>query len=48
MGVVFFTIVQKKLLPELDITKADMDTEIKNMVDLFMKGILKEDKNEET
>jgi hypothetical protein len=44
MGVVFLTVMQKKLLPELDITKADMDTEIKNMVDLFMKGILKEDK----
>jgi AcrR family transcriptional regulator len=44
MGVVFLTVIQKKLLPELDITKTDMDTEIKNMVDLFIKGILKEEK----
>lgn len=44
IGVVFLTVMQKKLLPELDITKKDMETEIKNMVDLFMRGILKEDK----
>ncbi len=44
MGVVYLTVMQKKLLPELDASKADMDTEIKNIVDLFMKGILKEDK----
>jgi AcrR family transcriptional regulator len=44
LGGVFLTVMQKKLLPELDIIKTDMDTEIKNMVDLFMKGILKEDK----
>jgi len=41
MGVVLLTIVQKKMLPELIDTNDGIDTEIENMVDMFMRGILK-------
>ena len=41
MGVVLLTTVQKKMLPELIDTNDDIDTEIENMVDMFMRGILK-------
>ncbi len=44
MGVVLFTIVQKKMLPELVVSNEDIDTEIENMVDMFMKGIMKGEK----
>jgi len=41
IGVVLLTIVQKKMLPELIGTSDGIDTEIENMVDMFMRGILK-------
>ncbi|HKL11735.1 MAG TPA: TetR/AcrR family transcriptional regulator [Clostridia bacterium] len=44
MGVVLLTIVQKKMLPELVVSNEDIDTEIENMVDMFMKGIMKGEK----
>ncbi len=43
IGVVLMTVVQKKMLPELIDTNDDIDTEIDKMIDLFMKGILKEE-----
>src|SRR6056297_223019 len=44
MGVVLLTIVQKKMLPELVVSNEDIDTEIENMVDMFMRGIMKGEK----
>lgn len=47
MGTLLLAVVQRKLLPELNIAETDPDVEINKIVDLIMNGISREEKNEE-
>jgi len=47
LGTLLLAVVQRKLLPELNIAETDPDVEINKIVDLIMNGISREEKNEE-
>lgn len=41
MGIVFLTTLQKKMLPELVVSKDAIEVEVDKLVDLFLRGILR-------